>query len=261
MATGIEWTDETLNLYTGCTKLSPGCDNCYMYTTYPRLKAMGSKGYQDSPDVVRYHPERLHKAVRWTRPRMVFVNSMSDTFHPSARYEDLDDIFDTLIDASERRGHVFQILTKRPGRAAHWWSLYSASRNMDSLPAGIWLGTSVESQKYAPRIEVLARVTAAIRFVSAEPLLDQLSLETYLRDGSVQWVITGGESGVNARPMKLEWARQIRDECAKYGIPFFFKQLGGSPAQGGKRGGSFALLDGRRHTDMPDIRRTAVTQR
>ena len=248
MATGIEWTDDTLNIYTGCTKVSPGCDNCYMYAMYPRLKAMGSKGYQDSPDVVRYHPDRLQKALRWTRPRMVFVNSMSDTFHPSARYEDLDDIFDALIEATERRGHIFQVLTKRPGRAA--------TGGPGTLQAGTWTacplgyGWAPASKIKSMPLEWRSWRVFPLRCVSCPPshCFDELSLAEYMDRGLIQWVIVGGESGANAREMREDWARRLRDECAKFGVSYFLKQLGGSV---NKRGGDSALLDGRRHTDMP----------
>ena len=248
MSTGIEWTDETLNIYTGCTRVSPGCDNCYMYAMYPRLRAMGANGYQHAPNVVSHHPERLERVMRWRQPRRVFVNSMSDTFHPDADYNDIDDIFDTLIAASERQGHIFQMLTKRPGRAAHWWKQYSITRRISSLPKGIWLGTSVESQKYAPRIEVLARIPAAVRFVSAEPLLGALDISEYLAQGYVDWVIAGGESGHNARPMDTKWTRCLLDQCLIANVPFFLKQLGGARD---KRGKDRALLDGELWRQFP----------
>ena len=247
---GIEWTDATLNLYTGCTKVSPGCDNCYMFAQYPRLRGMGVRGYERAPDVVSFLPERIEQVLRWIRPRMVFLNSMSDTFHPHADYGDLDAIFDVLIEASELRGHVFQVLTKRPGRAAHWWKMYSESRGIRELPVGIWMGTSVESQKYAPRIDVLGRVAAKIRFVSAEPLLSELRLEEYMVKGLVDWVIVGGESGRNARDMDEEWARVLRDECRRFGVSFFLKQLGGVVQ---KRGGLYAALDGLRYNEFPAL--------
>lgn len=246
--TSIEWTEETLNIFTGCTKVSPGCDNCYMFTQYPRLKSLKSRGYETSPDDVRFHPDRLERPLRWKRKRMVFVNSMSDTFHPHISFETLDSVFDVLFEASEKGGHTFQVLTKRPGRAAAWWGKYSAARSIDRWPEGVWMGTSVESQKYAPRLAVLERIPAPVRFVSAEPLLSRLSLAEYLERGAVQWVIVGGESGPNARPMDIDWARQLRDECGEHDVAFFLKQLGGNP---NKRGGDQALLEGETYHEMP----------
>ena len=231
MSSTIEWTDETWNPVTGCTRVSPGCDHCYMFALYPRLKAMGVPGYEADPSEVRLLPERLDAPMRWGRPRRVFVNSMSDVFHPSVPYEFINDIFDVMCEASEQRGHVFQVLTKRPGRAVGWWE-----RNQDRYgsewPSGVWIGTSVENQKYAPRITVLARLPAAVRFVSAEPLLGSVDLRRWLASGAVQWIIAGGESGPAARPMDLDWARDLRDQSAEAGVAFFLKQLGGNVASG-----------------------------
>ena len=247
MSSTIEWTDETWNPVTGCTRLSPGCDHCYMFALYPRLKAMGVPGYEADPSEVRLLPERLDAPMRWGRPRRVFVNSMSDVFHPSVPYEFINGIFDVMCEASEQRGHVFQVLTKRPGRAVAWWE-----RNQDRYgsewPSGVWIGTSVENQKYAPRITVLARLPAAVRFVSAEPLLGSVDLRRWLDAGDVQWIIAGGESGPAARPMDLDWARDLRDQSAEAGVAFFLKQLGGKR---GKRSGDEATIDGETWRQMP----------
>ena len=248
MSSTIEWTDETWNPVTGCTRVSPGCDHCYMFALYPRLKAMGVPGYEADPSEVRLLPERLDAPMRWGRPRRVFVNSMSDVFHPSVPYEFINGIFDVMCEASEQRGHVFQVLTKRPGRAVAWWE-----RNQDRYgsewPSGVWIGTSVENQKYAPRITVLARLPAAVRFVSAEPLLGAVDLRQWLDAGDVQWIIAGGESGPAARPMDLDWARDLRDQSAEAGVAFFLKQLGGKR---GKRSGDEATLDGRQWREYPE---------
>ena len=233
MSSTIEWTDETWNPVTGCTRVSPGCDHCYMFALYPRLKAMGVPGYEADPSEVRLLPERLDAPMRWGRPRRVFVNSMSDVFHPSVPYEFINRIFDVMCEASEQRGHVFQVLTKRPGRAVAWWER-NQGRYGGVWPAGVWIGTSVENQKYAPRITVLARLPAAVRFVSAEPLLGSVDLRRWLASGDVQWIIAGGESGPAARPMDLDWARDLRDQSAEAGVAFFLKQLGGKR---GKRSG------------------------
>ena len=247
MASTIEWTDETWNPVTGCTRVSPGCDHCYMYALYPRLTAMRVPGYSGDPRKVRLLPERLEAPMRWGRPRHVFVNSMSDVFHPHVPYEFINDIFDVMREAAKKRGHIFQVLTKRPGRAVGWWEKNQA-RYSGEWPDGVWIGTSVENQRYAPRITVLARLPAAVRFVSAEPLLGAIDLREWLDDGVVQWVIAGGESGPAARPMDLGWARALRDQSLDAGVAFFLKQLGG---RRGKRSGEQAVLDGRRWEEYP----------
>ena len=247
MPSTIEWTDETWNPVTGCTRVSPGCDHCYMYALYPRLTAMGVPGYEGGPDEVRLLPERMQAPLGWARPRRVFVNSMSDVFHPSVPYDFVNEIFDIMREASVQRGHTFQVLTKRPGRAVGWWERNGA-RYDGEWPAGVWIGTSVESQKYAPRISVLARLPASVRFVSAEPLLGPVDLRQWLDDGAVHWVIAGGESGRSARPMDLAWARELRDQCLEAEVAFFLKQLGG---RRGKRSGEKAVLDGATWRQMP----------
>ena len=254
MPSTIEWTDETWNPVTGCTRVSPGCDNCYMFALYPRLRAMGVRGYESEAADVRLLPERLEAPLTWKRPRRVFVNSMSDVFHPRVPFEFVYDIFDVMRQAADERGHVFQVLTKRPGLAVAWWNEYRGEFG-DTWPANVWMGTSVESQKYAPRLTVLARVPAPIRFVSAEPLLGPVDLTPWLDAGDVQWVITGGESGRAARPMDPEWARSLRDQCEGAGVPFFLKQLGG---RRGKRSGDQAVIDGRTWTEAPRAVRAAV---
>ena len=248
MPSTIEWTDETWNPMTGCTRVSPGCDHCYMFALYPRLKAMGVPGYEGDPREVRLLPERLDAPMRWGRPRRVFVNSMSDVFHPSVPYEFINGIFDVMREAAEQRGHVFQVLTKRPGRAVGWWRSNEA-RYGGEWPDGVWIGTSVESQKYAPRITVLARLPARVRFVSAEPLLGAIDLRSWLDPGDVHWLIVGGESGPAARPMELDWARGLRDQSLAAGVAFFLKQLGG---RRGKRSGEEAVLDGRQWREYPE---------
>ena len=254
MPSTIDWTDETWNPVTGCSRVSPGCDHCYMFALYPRLAAMGVPGYEGgAPDQVRLLPERLGVPLRWAQPRSVFVNSMSDLFHPHVSYEFITQVFDVMNDASARRGHVFQVLTKRPGRAVAWWER-NAERYERAWPAGVWIGTSVESQKYAPRISVLARLPAPVRFVSAEPLLDRVDLSRWLDAGDVRWVIAGGESGPAARPMELDWARALRDQCLEAGVAFFLKQLGG---RRGKRSGAAAILDGQMWREYPLEERAA----
>ena len=247
MASNIEWTDETWNPVTGCTRVSPGCDNCYMFALYPRLRGMSVPGYETNPGEIRLLPERLEAPFKWKKPRTVFVNSMSDVFHPSVPYEFAYEIFRVMDEASRSRGHVFQVLTKRPGRAVGWWERFS-ERFSHRWPPNVWIGTSVESQKYAPRITVLERIPAPVRFVSVEPLLDEVDLNQWLERGALHWVIVGGESGRGARPMELDWVRQLRDQSLNTGVAFFLKQLGGSR---GKRGGDEAKVDGEVWHQMP----------
>lgn len=243
--TKIGWSDAVWNPVTGCTRVSPGCDNCYMFALYPRLHEMGVKGYEAAPDVVQLIPERLAQPPRWRKPRMVFVNSMSDLFHPEVvKSGFVDKVFFSMAVAKQ---HIFQVLTKRPGRAAAWWE-QSGKDLLGEWPRHVWMGTSVENQKYAPRVRVMRRIPAAVRFVSAEPLLGPLTLAEWLVDGTLQWLIAGGESGPHARPMDLNWARQLRDECVDADVPFFFKQIGG---QRDKRDGDKAILDGRTWTEWP----------
>ncbi len=167
---------------TGCTRVSPGCDHCYMYALYPRLKAMSARGYESGPDDVQLLPERLQAPLSWRKPRRVFVNSMSDVFHPRVPFDFVLEMFLVMQEAAARRGHIFQVLTKRPGRAVAWWQQHE-EHFPDGWPARIWMGTSVESQKYAARLTVLSRLPAPIRFVSAEPLLESLDLSQWLEEG------------------------------------------------------------------------------
>ena len=244
----IEWTGETLNLATGCTKISPGCDNCYMYSMYPRLKAMGLKNYQDVPEKIRTFPEQLAKIGKWTTPRMVFVCSMADLFHREIPYEFILEAVLEMDRSAGERGHIFQLLTKRPGRLVEFWRRHNQSFP-DGWPPNIWAGVSIETQKYTPRLDVLARVPIPVKFVSAEPLLGPLDLSRWLEEESVQWVIAGGESGRGARPMAIEWAKDLRDQAAEHGVPFFLKQLGGARD---KKSGEKAMLDGKRWQQFPE---------
>ncbi len=249
MPSNIEWTDETWNPVTGCTRVSPGCDHCYMYTLYPRLTAMAVPGYETTPEDVRLLWDRLEAPLAWKKPRRVFVNSMADMFHPRVPYEFINAAFSVMEQAAIERGHIFQILTKRPGRAVAWWKKHEQDFP-GGWPANVWIGTSVENQKYAPRITVLSRLPAPTRFVSAEPLLGPVDLGPWLDSGAIQWLIVGGESGPKARPMELDWARQLRDQSVRAGVAFFLKQLGGVRK---KRGGDTALLDDRLWREMPAL--------
>ena len=152
MPSTIEWTDETWNPVTGCSRVSPGCDHCYMLALYPRLKAMAVPGYEIAPDEVQLLPERLRIPLSWKKPRRVFVNSMADVFHPREPFEFAYEMFSVMEEAVREYGHVFQVLTKRPGRAVAWWKRYEHRFSM-GWPTNVWIGTSVETQKYAPRLD------------------------------------------------------------------------------------------------------------
>ncbi len=241
----IEWTDATWNPVTGCQKVSPGCDNCYA----ERITIRFNRGpFED----VRFHEDRLDQPYRWKRPRMIFVNSMSDTFNSNVTDFQIEQIFDAMIAAPQ---HTYQVLTKRPNRARRWWDWFCDGLNIE-WPANIWLGTSIESAKYVPRLERIEGL-APVTFVSAEPLLDDLTfpLLHYLderrrigKPSTLNWLIVGGESGPSARPMNPLWAGRLRALCQDEGIPFFFKQWGGiSPKANGRE------LYGQTWSEMPAV--------
>ena len=209
----IEWTENTWNPVTGCTKISSGCKNCYALDMSRRLKAMGAAGYENGFRVTT-HSERLRDPTRRRKPTTYFVNSMSDLFQEEIGFEFIDAVFETISACPQ---HTFQILTKRAGRMNE----YAASRD---IPRNAWLGVSVENRRHGvPRIEILRSAKVAVRFLSVEPLLEDLGP---LRLNGISWVIVGGESGPRARPMKPEWVRSIREQCSRDEIPFFFKQWG-----------------------------------
>ena len=233
--TGIEWTDATWNPMTGCTKVSAGCDNCYAETVaqtktrdiYLRqLPIKDTPPNRADPFAPRFWEDRLSQPLRWRTPRRIFVNSMSDVFHAHFSLNLIARVFAVMQQAS---WHQFQVLTKRPERAL---------RFAGSLPwpDNLWLGTSIEDMRVARRVESLREIPAAVRFISAEPMLgplDELDLT------GIDWVIGGGESGLGARPCDPAWARTLRDRCQEAGIAFFWKQWGGrTPKSGGR------LLDG-----------------
>ena len=240
---GIEWTEATWNPTTGCDRTSPGCDNCYALTLAKRLKAMGQAKYQRDGDPrtsgpgfdLTLHPAALALPKSWDAPRTIFVNSMSDLFHPKVPLDYIRQVFDVI---GETPQHSYQVLTKRSKRL---------TQTADCLewPPNLWMGVSVENSRYSFRINHLQTVPAAVRFLSCEPLLgplDDLELE------GIQWVIAGGESGGNARPMDPDWVRSIRDQCLDAGVAFFFKQWGGrTPKAHGRE------LDGAMHDEMPQV--------
>jgi len=212
-ATTIEWTEETWNPVTGCSKVSAGCANCYAETMARRLQAMGTQGYDNGFDLTLL-PERLKQPLRKKKPTRFFVNSMSDLFHEDVPDEFIDDVFAVMRQTPQ---HTYQILTKRAYRLPQ----YCGSK---TLPSNIWLGVTVEDRESGiPRIDHLRKVNAAIRFLSVEPLLQDLGRFDL---SGIHWVIVGGESGPNARPMHQGWVLSLKEQCEKYGCAFFFKQWG-----------------------------------
>jgi protein gp37 len=230
----IEWTDATWNPVTGCTKITAGCANCYAARFSERFRGVTGHPFERGFDLT-LRPDRILQPLSWRRPRMIFVNSMSDLFHKEIPREFIDRVFDTMEAAS---WHVFQVLTKRSTLMRN----YLQHRYHDvKPPPHIWLGVSVENGAATKRIKHLQQSPASIRFLSIEPV-GTMDL------AGIHWVIAGGESGPNARPMHIDWARDIRDQCAKSGVAFFFKQWGGiRPKSGGR------ALDGREWNELPNI--------
>ena len=239
---GIEWTETTWNPTTGCDQVSLGCDNCYALSFAKRLKAMGQPKYQNDGDPrtsgpgfgLTLHPDVLSEPYRWRTARVVFVNSMSDLFHPDVPLAFIQNVFEVMCDTPR---HTYQILTKRSKRLA-------ALAPELTWPENVWMGVSVETHRYTFRIDHLRSVPAAIRFVSAEPLLGPLP---DLDLSGIHWLITGGESGIQARPMEKGWVLDLRAQCTAAGVAFFFKQWGGRTSKSGGR-----ALDGYFYNAMPD---------
>src|ERR1041384_126074 len=231
----IEWTEATWNPVTGCSKISPGCKHCYAERLAERLEAMGSRRYRNGFKVT-LQSDIVDLPLRWRQPRVIFVNSMSDLFHIDIPDDYITKVFATMQAAS---WHTFQILTKRPNRLA------SISSSLP-WPQNVWMGVSVESPEYVIRITDLLKVPAAVRFLSVDTLLAPIP-KLPLR--GIDWVIVGGESGPNARPMKGEWVQEIRQRCEKLQVPFFFKQWGGTNKKAAGR-----ELDGKTWDGMPTPR-------
>jgi len=228
----IEWTESTWNPVTGCSKISPGCKHCYAERMALRLQAMGQHRYRDG-FAVTLQPDAVEEPLRWRKPRVVFVNSMSDLFHRDVPDAFIERVFETMEQAS---WHVFQVLTKRSDRVR-------ALADRLPWPENVWMGVSVESAAYVERVNDLVQVPASVRLLSVEPLLGPipgLPLE------GIHWVIVGGESGPGARPMQPSWVKEIRSACRRARVPFFFKQWGGVNK---KRTGR--ELDGRTWDAMP----------
>lgn len=210
----IEWTEATWNPVTGCSKITPGCDNCYAERMAKRLKAMGQKNYKNEFQVT-CHPHMIEKPLLWKKPKMIFVCSMSDLFHENVPTSFIKSVFDTMNKSSH---HTFQVLTKRPKR------LYNL-RNDLKWTKNIWVGVTVETIKYTHRIDHLRKIPAIIKFLSLEPLLGPMNK---INLSGIDWVIVGGESGPGSREIKKEWVLNILSQCQKRDVPFFFKQWGGT---------------------------------
>ena len=243
----IEWTDATWNPVTGCSKVSPGCAHCYAerlslrfgHSVLPWTPA-------NAEENVVLHPERLGVPLAWRQPRMVFVNSMSDLWHPLVPAAFIDHVFDVMREASR---HTFQILTKRPEGMRAWFEGSGSRWTRDPLP-NVWLGTSIENNRWVGRGDELRSTPAAVRFISAEPLLGPLPSLSLV---DIDWLIVGGESGSSHRPMDEAWVRDLQRKADDAGTAFFFKQWGGrTPKSGGRD------LDGRTWDEYPTARESSV---
>jgi protein gp37 len=228
----IEWTEATWNPVTGCDKVSPGCAHCYAEAFAERWRGIPGHPYEQGFDL-RIWPKRLDQPLRWKRPRMIFVNSMSDLFHERIPESYVREVFDVMGQASH---HTFQILTKRHERLAEL---------APTLPwhPNVWMGVTIENRRFVKRADYLRQVPAAVRFISAEPLLGPL--ERLDLDG-IDWLIAGGESGFKHRRCDPDWIRDLRDQCDLEGVAFFFKQWGGRTSKSGGR-----ILDGETRSAMP----------
>lgn len=236
----IEWTEQTWNPATGCTKISPGCKYCYAEVMAKRLQAMNVKGYENGFNL-SILPERLTEPLKRKKPTIYFVNSMSDLFHEGIDDDFIEQVFSVISQANQ---HQFQILTKRAERLAEFF-------NNRKIPSNAWLGVTVENKEHGlSRIDYLRKVNAKIRFLSCEPLLEDLG---NINLKGIDWVIVGGESGAKARPMNTEWAENLQRQCEKQGVKFFFKQWGGWGADGKKRPkkANGRELNGRVFNEMP----------
>jgi protein gp37 len=228
----IEWTESTWNPLTGCNKVSPGCKFCYAERFAKRLQAMGQPNYRNG-FTLTLQEHVLEYPLSWKKPQMIFVNSMSDLFHKDVPFEFVQQIFDVMQRA---HWHIFQILTKRSER------LLELNTHI-TWPENVWMGVSVENSNYTFRINHLRKTTAKIKFLSLEPLLGPLPA---LNLSNIDWVIVGGESGPKSRPIKTGWILEIKEQCQRMNIPFFFKQWGGKSKKKNGR-----LLEGREWSEMP----------
>lgn len=233
----IEWTDATWNPVRGCTKISPGCKNCYAKTFAERFRGVPGHPYEQGFDL-RLVPEKLFEPLKWKRPKKIFVNSMSDLFHPDVPDEFIVSVAEVMIQGD---WHNYQVLTKRAERLE---KLLNSKLKFATVSSHIWWGVSVEDRKHGiPRIEHLRNTPAAIKFLSIEPLLQDLGLVNLK---AIDWVIVGGESGRGARPMEQVWVQQLLRQCTKQKVTFFFKQWGGTNKKAAGR-----ILNGRTYDDLP----------
>ncbi|MGI9250998.1 MAG: DUF5131 family protein [Pseudohongiellaceae bacterium] len=232
----IEWTDATWNPVTGCTKIGPGCENCYAERFAERWRGIAGHPYEQGFDL-RVWSSRLQQPLKWKKPRMIFVNSMSDLFHKKIDRAFIDQVFDSMEIADR---HVYQVLTKRSSLMRDYIKRrYSSGQ----VPRHIWLGVSVEDAAHTSRINHLKQINSEARFISFEPLLGPIK---DVNLSGIAWAIVGGESGPHARPMAVSWARRLRDICDRDGAAFFFKQWGGARPKSGGR-----LLDGEEWNGFP----------
>jgi protein gp37 len=246
-ASKIEWTGATWNPTVGCTKISPACKHCYAETMAHRLQAMGTPGYENGFKLTLL-PHRLREPLERKRPTLYFVNSMSDLFHEEVPFAFIDQVIDTIISAQQ---HTFQLLTKRVERMQQ----YFKDRQ---VPPNLWIGVSAEDRKHGlPRIQVLRKIAAGVRFVSIEPLLEDLGEVDF---SGISWVIVGGESGPGARPMEAVWVEGILEQCNMQEIHFFFKQWGawGADGQHRSKGANGRIFKGRTYDAMPEIGSSAL---
>ena len=239
--TKIEWTEKTWNPVTGCTKYSQACTNCYAEVMAKRLSGMpASKEKYKNGFKLTLHPESLEEPLKWKKPQMVFVVSMGDLFHEDVPFEFIDRVFDIIRKTPQ---HTYQVLTKRAKRMAEYFDTRFTPKN-------VWLGVTCEHAQHYQRISYLRQIPATVRFLSCEPLMSDMH-DIYL--GGIDWVITGGESGVNARRTPVDWFRILRDQCRRSNVPFFFKQWGAWGEDGVKRSkyANGSLLDGREWKEYP----------
>lgn len=237
LGSSIEWTDATWNPVRGCTKISPGCANCYANTFAERFRGVPGHPYEQGFNI-KLVPEMLTVPLRWKRPRRIFVNSMSDLFHPAVPEEYIKQVVAIMLEA---HWHTFQVLTKRAERLKTALSTYIADASQSQ---NIWWGVSVEDRKFGvPRIDVLRTTPARVRFLSVEPLLEDVG---QLNLNGIDWMIVGGESGPKARAIQEQWVTSLRDQCAQSKVSFFFKQWGGV-----RKKTSGRLLEGRQHDEFP----------
>lgn len=258
LASTIEWTDATWNPVTGCNKVSPGCKHCYAETFAERWRGIPGHHFEQGFDL-KLWPERLSLPLSWTKPRKIFVNSMSDLFHKDVPDEFVERVFRVMLKANH---HVYQVLTKRSERLMDWVKKFMRDNSATlgkRLPSHIWLGVSVENQHYVSRMEHLKKAPVSVRFLSIEPLIGPVQLSKSKLCG-IHWVIVGGESGPGARKMDPQWPKDIKAVCRKAKVAFFFKQWGAHNREGERVGKGVAgrVLDGKTWDEMPSVSSASI---